>query len=144
MAGKKNHAAHLRENKGPQGRVQMRLRGGKTKGEIMNSEPIIPGWARVQLMGHASEIGYVRAENYGGIALLRVTSPAVEGDPPVAAGYQALPSAESSILVGGSAVYRIAPMSEADVLAALKGHRKIQYHDESGAPVGRALDDDIF
>ncbi|MFN7996996.1 MAG: hypothetical protein U0Q18_25505 [Bryobacteraceae bacterium] len=84
------------------------------------------GWAKVEVMGHQSHIGYVRTEAYGGAVLFRIDTPelperewALEkpewlNGEMCPAGTKVKRPAEPghSVLVGSASIYRITPCTE--------------------------------
>jgi hypothetical protein len=92
------------------------------------------GWAKVEVMGHQSHIGFVRTEAYGQAVMFRVDMPEfperefVLEEPAYVDGKwtpkgakvlrPAMPGA--SVLVGAGSIYRIAPCSEAAALKAIE------------------------
>ena len=100
------------------------------------------GWARVEVMGHQTHIGYVRTEAYGQAVMFRVDTPElpereyVLEEPEYAsfseaenltrsqwvpAGSKVLRKARDgcSVLVGAGSIYRILPCTEAAALKAI-------------------------
>ena len=105
------------------------------------------GWARVEVMGHQSHIGYVRTEAYGQAVMFRIdrpelpereytlrepayvkfsTSPDSWESRWVPAGAVVKRSAEPgcSVLVGAGSVYRILPCDEAAALRAIESSQR--------------------
>ena len=99
------------------------------------------GWARVEVMGHQTHIGYVRTEAYGQAVLFRIDTPElpqreyvlegpeyVKGDgagltwAPKGAKVRRDPTPGVSVLVGAGSIYRIVPCSEAAALKAIDGN----------------------
>ncbi len=98
------------------------------------------GWARVEVMGHQTHIGYVRTEAYGGTVMFRVDTPAlperefvlsepayvdVNGDGGQrwmreGATVQRAAAEGVSVLVGAGSIYRIIPCTEAAALKAIE------------------------
>jgi hypothetical protein len=97
------------------------------------------GWAKVEVMGHQSHIGYVRTEAYGGTVLFRIDRPElpareytleepayvdiVEGLRQwVRAGAKVQRAAVPgvSVLVGAGSIYRICPCTEEAALNAIE------------------------
>lgn len=91
------------------------------------------GWARVEVMGHQSHIGFVTTEAYGQAVMFRVDSPQIPeteetlsetdwvGDTRVPAGTVVKRGGinASSVLVGSGSIYRIIPCTEAVALHAI-------------------------
>ncbi len=92
------------------------------------------GWARVEVMGHQTHIGFVRTEAYGGAVMFRVDAPelpereyVLESPAYVAgswtpAGARVLREAVKghSVLVGAGSIYRIIPCEESAALKAIE------------------------
>jgi hypothetical protein len=96
------------------------------------------GWARVEVMGHQTHIGYVRTEAYGQAVMFRVDVPSLPDrefvlqepayvGPPDArewtragAKVQRLGTPGHSVLIGAGSIYRILPCSEAAALKAIE------------------------
>jgi hypothetical protein len=94
------------------------------------------GWAKVEVMGHQSHIGFVETEVFGGAVLFRIDRPALPeedetlseagwvGNTRCAAGSvirrAAIPAA--TVLVGAASIYRIIPCDEATALCAIRNH----------------------
>jgi hypothetical protein len=96
------------------------------------------GWAKVEVMGHQSHVGYVTTETYGQAVLFRIDQPAVPG------GEESLKHAEwigdvfagpgsviqrqaieaVSVLVGSGSIYRIIPCDEATAMAAIRANQR--------------------
>lgn len=91
------------------------------------------GWAKVEVMGHQTHIGFVRTEPYGQAVLFRIDVPPLpERDhtltapcyvngilwTPAGAVVRRLAVEGHSVLVGAASIYRIIPCTEE---AALKG-----------------------
>ena len=116
------------------------------------------GWARVEVMGHQSHIGYVRTEAYGGAVLFRIDTPElaereyVLEEPEYVAsrwtpkGAKVLRAAVPgcSVLVGAASIYRIAPCTEAAALAAIErsGRAELKLIElPGGRATGRSEDE---
>ncbi len=96
------------------------------------------GWARVEVMGHQSHIGYVTTEAYGQAVLFRIDQPAIPGGEEtlkrpewvgdVYAGIGSLvqrqPIESVSVLVGSGSIYRIVPCDEATAMAAIRAGQR--------------------
>lgn len=92
------------------------------------------GWAKVEVMGHQSHVGYVTTEAYGQAVLFRIDSPALEEcdeeltsseyvedkycRPGSVIRRAAVPAA--SVLVGSGSIYRIIPCDEATAMKAIR------------------------
>lgn len=96
------------------------------------------GWARVEVMGHQTHIGYVRTEAYGAAVLFRVDTPELPerewvlekpewGDTgmiPAGTKVKRSGSPGVSVLIGAGSIYRIVPCSEAAALRAIENDRR--------------------
>lgn len=96
------------------------------------------GWARVEVMGHQSHIGFVETQAFGAAVLFRIDQPSIEGqeetlDRPEWFGDRYLQPGSiikredipaASVLVGAGSIYRIIPCSEGTALAAIKGGQR--------------------
>ena len=94
------------------------------------------GWARVEVMGHQTHIGYVRTEAYGAAVLFRVDTPELperewvlekpewgdSGMIPAGTKVKRPGSPGVSVLIGAGSIYRIVPCSEAAALRVLEGY----------------------
>lgn len=92
------------------------------------------GWARVEVMGHQTHIGFVRTEAYGQAVMFRIDTPElpereyVLTEPeyigghwtPAGAKVQRAATRGCSVLVGAGSIYRIVPCSEAAALKAIE------------------------
>lgn len=94
------------------------------------------GWARVEVMGHQSHIGFVETQAFGGAVLFRIDRPEIpeEEDTPTESDWvenrrcpagtiikrSAIPAA--TVLVGASSIYRIIPCDEATAMRAIKSN----------------------
>jgi hypothetical protein len=96
------------------------------------------GWARVEVMGHQTHIGYVRTEVYGQAVMFRVDVPSLperdfvlqepswvgpEGGRTwtrAGAKVQRIATEGHSVLIGAGSIYRILPCSEAAALKAIE------------------------
>jgi hypothetical protein len=92
------------------------------------------GWAKVEVMGHQSHVGYVTTEAYGQAVLFRIDSPALEecdeelriseyvGEQYCRPGSiirrAAVPAL--SVLVGSGSIYRIIPCDEATAITSIR------------------------
>jgi hypothetical protein len=84
------------------------------------------GWARVEVMGHQSHIGFVTTEAYGAAVLFRIDQPEIPeteetltesqwiGNTTLPAGTMVKrgPIEAVSVLVGAASIYRIIPCTE--------------------------------
>ena len=91
------------------------------------------GWAKVEVMGHQSHIGYVKTEAYGAAVLFRIDTPTLPEreyvlDEPsyvdgkwTGAGAKVLRAERPgcTVMVGAGSIYRIVPCSEAAALKAI-------------------------
>lgn len=92
------------------------------------------GWAKVEVMGHQSHIGFVTTEVYGTACMFRIDQPAIPEEQRTLAereytssGYLSAgtvvkqPTIEGvSVLVGSGSIYRIIPCTEAVALKAVR------------------------
>ena len=92
------------------------------------------GWAKVEVMGHQSHVGYVKTEAYGAAVLFRIDTPALPErqyeltEPahmggrwcPVGTKVKRQASPGVSVLVGAGSIYRIIPCSEAAAMKAIE------------------------
>lgn len=101
----------------------------------MEQQNEFKGWARVEVMGHQSHIGFVQTEAYGGAVLFRIDAPTIpespertltqrewtgEGYLPVGAVVKDPEIPGVSVLVGAGSIYRIVPCTEDAALLAIK------------------------
>jgi len=98
------------------------------------------GWARVEVMGHQTHIGFVRTEAYGQAVMFRIDTPElpereyVLEEPayvdsrwtPVGAKVQRAATPGCSVLVGAGSIYRIIPCSEAVALRAIESTQRAE------------------
>lgn len=91
-------------------------------------------WAKVEVMGHQTHIGFVTTEAYGGTVMFRVDQPAVPGVEETLerpewseAGYVPAGSVvrrgeiqPATVLVGAASIYRIIPCDEAAAMKAIR------------------------
>jgi hypothetical protein len=110
------------------------------------------GWARVEIMGHQTHIGFVTTEAYGQAVLFRIDTPELPAreyilESPEWNREQLLPAgskvqraavAGPSVLIGAGSIYRILPCSEAAALKAIENgtHRPLKLIE---LPPGHAL-----
>ncbi len=92
------------------------------------------GWARVEVMGHQTHIGYVETQAFGGAVLFRVDQPELPGTeetlerPEWIDGKYAQPGSvvkreaiqAATVLIGASSIYRIIPCDETAALEAIR------------------------
>ena len=98
------------------------------------------GWARVEVMGHQTHIGFVRTEAYGQAVMFRIDTPErpereyileepayVEGRwTPQGAKVRRAACPGLSVLVGAGSIYRIVPCSEAAALRAIESSQRAE------------------
>lgn len=98
------------------------------------------GWARVEVMGHQTHIGYVRTEAYGGSVLFRVDQPQllerefVLEEPAYVGGKWTLAGAKvkraasegCSVLIGAGSIYRIVPCTEDAAMRAIESTQRAE------------------
>jgi hypothetical protein len=92
------------------------------------------GWARVEVMGRQTHIGYVRTEAYGQAVMFRVDAPQmpereyilespeyVEGKwTPAGATVRRSAIEGASVMIGAGSIYRMIPCTEAAALKAIE------------------------
>ncbi len=92
------------------------------------------GWARVEVMGHQTHIGYVRTEAYGQAVMFRIDTPEFPEreytleEPayvdsrwtPKGAKVKRSATPGCSVMVGAGSIYRICPCDEAAALKAIE------------------------
>lgn len=119
------------------------------------------GWAKVEVMGHQSHIGYVRTEAYGQAVLFRIDTPElpereyvleepayVEGRwTHAGAKVQREASKGCSVLVGAGSIYRIVPCSETAALKAIEANvraelKLIELPPDKALPAGGGTEDE--
>lgn len=110
------------------------------------------GWAKVEVMGHQSHIGYVKTEAYGQAVLFRIDTPGapereyVLEEPAYVNGLWTQPGVKVqraerpgvSVLVGAGSIYRIIPCTEAAALKAIEASVRSELKLVEAPPV-RAL-----
>jgi len=98
------------------------------------------GWARVEVMGHQTHIGYVRTEAYGQAVMFRVDTPELPereyelarpewaGDTYCQAGTKVQRPAEPgvTVLIGAASIYRIVPCTEEAARKAIEANRRTE------------------
>ena len=98
------------------------------------------GWARVEIMGHQTHIGFVRTEAYGQAVMFRVDGPQlperefvleepayVDGKwTPVGATVRRAAIEGASVLIGAASIYRIIPCTEAAALKAIENETRAE------------------
>jgi hypothetical protein len=106
------------------------------------------GWARVEVMGHQTHIGFVKTEAYGAAVLFRVDSPGapereytlespeyacpIEGQPdlrswcPKGTKVKRVARPPVSVLIGAGSIYRIVPCTEAVATAAIEREQRAE------------------
>jgi len=96
------------------------------------------GWAKVEVMGHQSHIGYVTTEAYGGAVLFRIDQPEVPASEEILdvsdwVGNQRCPAGTVvkraaiqavSVLVGSGSIYRIIPCTEDAAMKAIRSNER--------------------
>jgi hypothetical protein len=117
-------------------------------------------WAKVEVMGHQSHIGFVKTEAYGAAVLFRIDSPGspekeyvlespeyacpVEGSPglrqwcPAGTKVRRKARPPVSVLVGAGSIYRIIPCTEAVALATIERETRAELIVVE-LPVGKSL-----
>ena len=98
------------------------------------------GWARVEVMGHQTHIGYVRTEAYGQAVMFRVDTPELPEreytlTAPAYVSGSWTPSGATvkreavrgcSVLVGAGSIYRILPCDEAAAISAIEESQRAE------------------
>jgi hypothetical protein len=98
------------------------------------------GWARVEVMGHQTHIGFVRTEAYGQAVMFRVDAPELPEreftleEPayldghwtPAGAKVRRAVAPGCSVLVGAGSIYRIVPCSEAAAMQAIENSQRAE------------------
>lgn len=121
-----------------------------------NSQSQFSGWARVEVMGHQTHIGFVRTEAYGQAVMFRIDTPErpereyVLTEPAYVEGRWTAEGAKvqraanpgCSVLVGAASIYRIIPCSEAAALAAIESTQRAELKLIE-LPPGKALAEPI-
>jgi len=111
------------------------------------------GWAKVEVMGHQSHIGYVRTEAYGQAVMFRIdqpefpareytlTKPEYVDHRWTAAGAKVQRAAivGCSVLVGAASIYRIIPCSEDAARVAIEEAQRAELKLIEPAPDRPAL-----
>ena len=105
--------------------------------KMEESQASFNGWAKVEVMGHQSHVGFVKTEAYGAAVLFRIdtpplpereyvlTSPAYaewngsRSYCPAGTKVKRPEAPGSTVLVGAGSIYRIIPCSEAVALRAI-------------------------
>ena len=104
----------------------------------MENQAEYKGWAKIEVMGHQSHIGYVTTEVYGAAVLFRIDRPGIPeveetllrpewiGDQHCAIGSVIKRAAVEplSVLVGAGSIYRIIPCSEEVAIAAIQKEQR--------------------
>jgi hypothetical protein len=95
-----------------------------------NEQAKFEGWARVEVMGHQTHIGFVRTEAYGQAVMFRIDTPEAPErefvlESPEYCGNTWTPAGSKvkrasreggSVLVGAGSIYRIVPLTETAAL----------------------------
>lgn len=96
------------------------------------------GWARVEVMGHQTHIGFVSTQVFGTAVMFRVDQPAIPGGeealvrPEWVGDSYAAPGSlvkradieAATVLVGAGSIYRIIPCDEAAAMKAIRSNVK--------------------
>jgi hypothetical protein len=91
------------------------------------------GWAKVEVMGHQTHIGFVTTQVFGTACLFRVDQPEIPGEERVLQrdeyiGFRTVPKGTTvkidsipaaSTLIGSASIYRLTPCTEAAARAAI-------------------------
>jgi hypothetical protein len=100
----------------------------------IESQAEFNGWARVEILGHQTHIGFVTTQAYGQAVMFRVDQPAIPGveetleRPEWVGDTYAAPGSvvkrgdieAASVLVGSGSIYRIIPCDEAAAMRAIR------------------------
>lgn len=98
------------------------------------------GWAKVEVMGHQSHVGYVRTEAYGATVLFRVDTPDLPErewvlESPDWSSGRMLPAGTKvkraarpgvSVLIGAGSIYRIVPCTEEAARGAIESGQRAE------------------
>lgn len=98
------------------------------------------GWARVEIMGHQTHIGFVKTEAYGAAVLFRIDTPELPereytlSSPEYVAGRWTPAGAKVlreatkgyTALVGAGSIYRMLPCTEAAALKAIEQNERAE------------------
>jgi hypothetical protein len=101
---------------------------------VSENQAEFKGWARVEVMGHQTHIGYVTTEAYGAAVMFRVDRPEIpeeeitlterewtnSGYLPAGAVVKRGKIDAVSVLVGAGSIYRIVPCTEGVALKAIR------------------------
>jgi hypothetical protein len=101
---------------------------------LSDNQAEFKGWARVEVMGHQSHVGYVTTEAYGQAVLFRIDRPEIpEAEETLAGpewvGEQRCPAGTivkrpkleaATVLVGSGSIYRMIPCTEAVAMKAIR------------------------
>lgn len=96
------------------------------------------GWAKVEVMGHQTHIGYVRTEAYGQAVMFRIDQPEFPArqyvlDKPAFADGKWTPAGATverpailgcSVMVGAGSIYRIVPCTEEAARRAIESEMR--------------------
>lgn len=99
-----------------------------------NNQAEFKGWARVEVMGHNTHIGFVCTQAFGAAVMFRIDQPAIpEAEetlvgPQYIDGTYAPPGSvvkrgaieAATVLVGAGSIYRIVPCDEAAAMTAIR------------------------
>jgi hypothetical protein len=121
------------------------------------------GWARVEVMGHQTHIGFVKTEAYGQAVMFRVdtpelpereyvlTEPAYVSTVWTRAGatVRRIARPGCSVLVGAGSIYRIIPCTEAAALKAIDADERavlklVSLPESAALPPGDEAPDERF
>lgn len=105
---------------------------------MSESQSEFNGWAKVEVMGHQSHIGFVKTEAYGAAVLFRIDSPGADErdyvlESPEYASGKWCPSGTTvkravrppvTVLVGAGSIYRIIPCTKAAAMATIEREQR--------------------
>ncbi len=118
-----------------------RSTAGECRFERMSEQQTsFSGWARVEVMGHQTHIGFVRTEAYGQAVMFRVDQPQipereyvlekpeyVDGRWTAEGAKVQRPAIEGcTVLIGAGSIYRIIPCTEAAALQAIESSQRAE------------------
>ncbi len=134
----------------------------------MNETSEFSGWAKVEVMGHQSHIGFVKTEAYGAAVLFRVDSPGapereytlespeyaehvngVRQYCPKGAVVKRKERPPVTVLIGAGSIYRIIPCTEAVALQTIEREQRselmvVSLPEAAALPAPEVEDDSPF
>lgn len=117
----------------------------------MENQAKFEGWAKVEVMGHQSHIGFVTTEAYGQAVMFRIDQPELpeceetlrrgeysdDGYVPAGAVVKRSKTEAASVLVGSGSIYRITPCTEEAALVAIRSEGPAPADSGTAAGSGR-------